>query len=76
MHVQDLKRWHWIAISVVVGLLLSFVWSSVEWDENLPTIGQRDFEAGLVGARDRFGNGHNGARHLCDLHVCPFPRVR
>jgi len=48
MNVQDFKRWHWIAVSVVVGLLLSYVWSSVEWDENLPTIGQRDFESGLV----------------------------
>jgi hypothetical protein len=48
MNVQDLKRWHWLALSIVVGLALSYVWSSVEWDQNLPTIGQRDFEAGLV----------------------------
>ena len=48
MHVQDLKRWHWVAISIVVGLALSYVWSSVEWDENLPTVGQADFERGLV----------------------------
>ncbi len=48
MHVQDLKRWHWAVISIIVGLALSYVWSSVEWDENLPTIGQRDFEAGLA----------------------------
>jgi hypothetical protein len=48
MNVQDLKRWHWIAMSIVVGLALGYVWSNVEWDENLPTIGQRDFEEGLV----------------------------
>lgn len=48
MHVQDLKRWHWAVIAIVVGLSLSYVWSNVEWDENLPTIGQRDFEAGLL----------------------------
>jgi hypothetical protein len=48
MHVQDLKRWHWVAISIVVGLALSYVWSSVEWDENLPTVGQADFERGLL----------------------------
>src|SRR5436309_915600 len=48
MHVQDLKRWHWVVIALVVGVALSYVWSSVEWDENLPTIGQRDFEAGLT----------------------------
>jgi len=47
-HIQDLKRWHWVLIAIGVGLALSYVWSSVEWDENLPTIGQRDFEAGLV----------------------------
>src|SRR5205823_5006115 len=48
MHVQELKRWHWVVIALVVGVALSYVWSSVEWDENLPTIGQRDFEAGLT----------------------------
>lgn len=48
MHVQDLKRWHWVAIAIVVGLALSYVWSSVEWDENLPTVGQADFERGLL----------------------------
>lgn len=48
MHVQDLKRWHWAVIAVVVGLALSYVWSNVEWDENLPTVGQRDFENGLT----------------------------
>src|SRR5215211_1423997 len=47
MHVEDLKRWHWAVVAVIVGLALSYVWSSVEWDENLPTIGQRDFELGL-----------------------------
>jgi hypothetical protein len=55
MHVQDLKRWHWVLISLFVGLLLSWVWSSVEWDENLPTIGQHDFETGLTGSRQRIG---------------------
>jgi len=48
MHVQDLKRWHWVVVALVIGLALSYVWSSVEWDENLPTIAQRDFEAGLT----------------------------
>ncbi|HYO09050.1 MAG TPA: hypothetical protein VER17_08760 [Tepidisphaeraceae bacterium] len=48
MHVEDLKRWHWAFVAIVVGLALSYVWTSVEWDENLPTIGQREFEAGLT----------------------------
>lgn len=64
MHVQDLKRWHWIAISVVVGLALSYVWSSVEWDENLPTIGQRDFENGLTIPYPQAG-------HLSNVTVMP-----
>ena len=64
MHVQDLKRWHWVAISLVVGLLLSWVWSSVEWDENLPTIGQRDFEAGLL-------INYPQAGHLNNVTVMP-----
>jgi len=64
MHVQDLKRWHWLAISIIVGLALSYVWSSVEWDENLPTIGQRDFESGLVTEYPKHG-------HLQNVTVMP-----
>src|SRR5882757_4942390 len=48
MQIQDLKRWHWALIAIVVGLALSYAWSAVEWDENLPTIGQQKFEAGLA----------------------------
>jgi hypothetical protein len=48
MQVQDLKRWHWAVAALVVGLALSYVWSSVEWGDTLPTIGQQDFERGLV----------------------------
>src|SRR3954468_10320834 len=59
MNVQDFKRWHWIAIAIVVGLSLSYVWSNVEWDENLPTIGQRDFEAGLLIKRPQAGHLEN-----------------
>lgn len=29
MHVEDLKRWHWIAISLVIGLGLAYVYSGV-----------------------------------------------
>jgi hypothetical protein len=32
MEIENLKRWHWIAAAVVVGLALSYVWSSVEPD--------------------------------------------
>lgn len=64
MHVQDLKRWHWVVIALLVGLALSYVWSSVEWDENLPTIGQRDFEAGLIIPFPR-------EKHLANVTVMP-----
>jgi hypothetical protein len=64
MHVQDLKRWHWVVIALVVGLALSYVWSSVEWDENLPTIGQRDFESGLITPYPR-------EKHLANVTVMP-----
>ena len=64
MHVQDLKRWHWAVIAVVVGLALSYVWSSVEWDENLPTIGQRDFEIGLV-------TKYPAEKHLGNVVIMP-----
>src|SRR5688500_7741740 len=64
MHVQDLKRWHWAVIALVVGLALSYVWSSVEWDENLPTIGQRDFETGLTTPYPR-------EKHLANVTVMP-----
>jgi hypothetical protein len=48
MHVQDIKRWHWMLIATVIGLALSYVWANVEWGDQLPTIGQPDFERGLV----------------------------
>ncbi|HEX8523931.1 MAG TPA: hypothetical protein VF669_16880 [Tepidisphaeraceae bacterium] len=48
MQVQDLKRWHWLVVSIVIGLALSYVWSNVEWGEQLPTIGWPDFERGLL----------------------------
>src|SRR4051794_29048030 len=48
MDIQDFKRWHWIVISVIVGLILGKVWSSVEPD--IPrSIGQSTFEQNLLG---------------------------
>ena len=47
MHVQDLKRWHWILIAVAVGVALSYAWTSVE--PSVPRhIGQETFERQLV----------------------------
>ena len=64
MHVEDLKRWHWVVVALVVGLALSWVWSSVEWDETLPSIAQRDFEAGLTIPYPKDG-------HLANVTVMP-----
>jgi hypothetical protein len=64
MHAQDLKRWHWVAISIVVGIALSIAWSSIEWDENVPSIGQRDFESGLIIPYPQQG-------HLSNVTVLP-----
>ncbi|MGB7159313.1 MAG: hypothetical protein WBD40_14690 [Tepidisphaeraceae bacterium] len=49
MHLRDLKRWHWVAIAIPIGLALSFAWTSLE-----PTVprhlGQETFERDLVAA--------------------------
>src|SRR5438876_1146915 len=64
MNVQDLKRWHWAVVAIVVGLALSFVWANVDWNDTLPTIGQRDFEAGLITKYPQVG-------HLANVTVMP-----
>jgi hypothetical protein len=47
MHVQDLKRWHWILIAIAVGVALSYAWTSIE--PSVPRhIGQETFERQLV----------------------------
>src|SRR5688572_30168974 len=58
MHIEDMKRWHWALISIVIGLGLSYVWSKVDLSEPLPTMGQADFERGVV---PKYGEpGHVG----------------
>src|SRR5438132_11631805 len=48
MQVQDLRRWHWAIVAVFVGTALGYVYSQMEFGERLPTIGQADFERGIV----------------------------
>src|SRR5262245_7842448 len=48
MHIEDMKRWHWALIAIVIGVALSYVWSNVEWGDSLPTMGQIDFERGVA----------------------------
>lgn len=46
MHIEDLKRWHWIIISLVVGFLLAAVYSSTAIEGGggeRRTIGVADF---------------------------------
>jgi hypothetical protein len=64
MHIEDMKRWHWALISLVIGLALSYVWSNFEWGEQLPTMDQADFERGVV---TRFGE----AGHVADITLLP-----
>ena len=47
MHIQDLKRWHWILIAIPIGAALSYAWTSIE--PSVPRhIGQETFERQLV----------------------------
>ena len=47
MHIQDLKRWHWILIAIPIGAALSYAWTSIE--PSVPRhIGQETFEQQLV----------------------------
>jgi hypothetical protein len=47
MHLQDLKRWHWILIAIPIGAALSYAWTSIE--PSVPRhIGQETFERQLV----------------------------
>src|SRR5919112_37666 len=49
MHIQDLKRWHWILIAIPIGLALSYAWTSAE--PSVPRhIGQETFEYDLAAA--------------------------
>jgi len=47
MHLRDLKRWHWVVISIPIGLVLSFAWTSLE--PEIPRhLGQDTFERDLA----------------------------
>lgn len=49
MHIQDLKRWHWVLIAIPIGLALSYAWTSME--PSVPRhIGQETFEYDLAAA--------------------------
>lgn len=49
MAIEDLKRWHWVVIGCVVGLILGFgqVYGGNEPAANLPSVGPREFEEEL-----------------------------
>jgi hypothetical protein len=64
MHIEDFKRWHWAVIAIVIGLALSWVWSNVEWGDQLPTMGQPDFERGVVAKYPQPG-------HIANIVVLP-----
>jgi hypothetical protein len=64
MHIEDIKRWHWMLIAVVVGLLLSYALSDVPWGDDLPTLGQIDFERGVAAKFPQPG-------HIANVVVLP-----
>lgn len=43
MRIEDLKRWHWIVIGAIAGLLLGFVYSGLEPAKPGRSISQDDF---------------------------------
>jgi hypothetical protein len=53
MGIEDFKRWHWIAIAVVVGLALGYVWNNIE-SANLRNSGHEQFVR-LLGQKDEKG---------------------
>jgi hypothetical protein len=64
MQVQDLKRWHWALIALVVGVALSYAWTNVE--PTIPrSLGQATFEDLLVRPP------HEGHAWLENLTVYP-----
>jgi hypothetical protein len=49
MAIEDLKRWHWVVIGCLVGLVLGFgqVYGGNEPGVNLPSLGPQEFEEAL-----------------------------
>ncbi len=64
MQIQDVKRWHWAATALVVGLAFSFAWSNYPWDQQYPTLAPAEFERGLTIPTGRLG-------HIADIQVLP-----
>ena len=56
MHIEDIKRWHWAVVGVIVGLAMGYVWTSMSGQGNLPTLGADDFERGLMSAENSDGS--------------------
>src|SRR5688500_16979942 len=62
MHVEDLKRWHWIVIGLLVGLVFGYVQSEFGADGYRAeggTMSQSTFERNLM----RMRNGANEQGH-------------
>src|SRR5688500_12130816 len=70
MAIDDLKRWHWVVIGAIVGLVLAFfqVSGGNEPAANLPSVGPGDFEEALR-AKPR-----DGSPVLENITVHPGPR--
>jgi hypothetical protein len=64
MQIQDVKRWQWAGIALIIGLAFSFAWSNYSWEQQYPTLGPVEFERGLTIPTGRIG-------HIADIEVLP-----
>ncbi len=53
MDLQNLKRWHWVVISLVVGLTLSYLYSKWDISASAPTKGIHDLQRELLHVEHR-----------------------
>jgi hypothetical protein len=62
MQIEDLKRWHWVAIALVIGALMGMMWNMTSPDEKGDGRGTSAFE--FVGniARQKTSNGYTWIR--------------
>lgn len=54
MGIEDLKRWHWITIGVLVGLALAYVWNGVE-APSIRNVSAAEFQRDLTARDEKLG---------------------
>jgi hypothetical protein len=65
MRIEDLKRWHWIVIGALAGLLLGYVYSGMEPTDPGRSLGATDFQrAALNTSRNPATEGYPLVRNI------------